>query len=453
MFRLGGDKMAKNMTEGVPIKLILSFAAPMLLGNIFQQVYNLTDTAIVGKFVGENALAAVGSAGSTTFLIFALVMGLCNGGGIIISQYYGSEDMQKMKRAVVSLWIIALSLGICMSVLGIFVAAPILRLLKTPDNILTEASKYVRIMFIGMIITSLYNACSAILRGLGDSKPPLYSLIASSITNIALDLLFVIKFNWGVSGVAWATVIAQLVSFIVCVWLMYKRHEILHISKDEIVLDFNMIKKIFHMGIPTAFQSSLISLGGLSVQRLINSFGEATIAAYTAANKIDSIAIQFVVAIGISMSTFTGQNIGARKLDRIKAAVKQVLAVMLGGCIVIAAAVLAFKEKLLMLFIKNAESSNIIEIASEYLTIVVIAYVIAGIMQTFLNVLRGAGDVEASMLAGIVELSARIIFAYILSAFLETTGIWLATPLSWGTACLFTVLRYLSGKWKSKRLS
>ncbi len=442
--------MTKRMTEGKPISLILSFALPMLLGNIFQQIYNLVDTAIVGRFVGTEALAAVGAAGSTTFLLFSLINGLSNGAGIIIAQYFGYGDEKAIKKACVSLEIIGVTIGLFITILGLFITPAILKLLKTPADIFADSSLYVRVIFAGILATALYNCLSSILRSIGDSKTPLYALIAASLTNIGLDLLFVICFKMGVFGVALATIIAQIVSVIICIIFIQKKHPLLQFTKDDYKIHWDIIKKIFALGIPTALQSSLIALSGMCVQSLINSFGSDTIAAYTAANKIDSIAIQMVVALGTSMATFTSQNIGAGYLDRVKLALKQLLFVMILSCIGIAILIVTFRVPLLSLFLDSKTAGKSIAIGSEYLTIVVVAYVIAGIMQSFLNLIRGAGDVNASMLAGIVELSARVIFAYILSSFLGSTGIWIATPLSWGCACLYTICRYFSGKWKTK---
>jgi Na+-driven multidrug efflux pump len=292
--------------------------------------------------------------------------------------------------------------------------------------------------------------CSAVLRSIGDSKTPLFSLMISSLINVVLDLIFVVVFKLGVAGVAIATIIAQIMSSVFCILVIWKKHSILHLNKDELGFDYDLSKKIVKLGVPTAFQSSLIAIGNMSVQSLVNSCGEMTVAAYTAASKIDSIAIQPIVSLGTAMSIFTGQNMGAGNVVRIKKAARQVVLIMIGGCILVASLIVLLRAPLLSMFLDPAKASDAIAIGKEYLQIVCVAYVIAGVMQTFLNVIRGAGDVNASMLAGIIELSARVGFSYLLIRYFGATGLWVAIPLSWGMACTFTVLRYLSGIWKTK---
>ncbi len=442
--------MVKNMNKGNPVKLILSFAGPMILGNIFQQFYNMVDAIVVGRFVGASALAAVGSSGSTNFLLISLMMGLTNGASIIIAQYFGHGDLKTLKKAVVALFYIVMFVGIITTILGVALSRVILTALHTPDAIIDQAVIYMRIFFGGLLSLAFYNMCSAILRSIGDSKTPLLSLIISSFINIVLDLLFVIEFNLGVAGVAIATIIAQISSAIFCILIIMKKHTILRIKKEDLIINWELVAKIIKLGVPTALQSSLIAIGNMSVQSLVNSCGEMTVAAYTAASKIDSIAIQPIVSLGTAMSIFTGQNIGAGNIDRIKKSVKQVLVIMIGGCIVVASFIVLVRVPLLGLFLNKEEAFEAILIGSKYLQIVCFAYVIAGIMQTFLNVIRGSGDVNASMLIGLVELSARVLLSYLLIQFMGSTGLWVAIPLSWGMACFVTILRYLSGKWKSK---
>ncbi len=440
--------MVKNMTEGNPIKHILLFALPLFVGNIFQQIYNFADAAIVGRFVSANALAAVGASGSMMFFLISLIMGLTNGASIIISQSFGRGVYKDLRRAVGSLYLMVAVLSLVIGAVGVLLCAPMLRLLNTPENILGDAAMYMRILFCGVPAMAVYNAGSAVLRSMGNSTAPLYMLIASSVINVLLDLLFIIKFNMGVCGAAYATVASQVICAVACSMYIYMKRSSLYLEGMSFRTDRMMMKKLVQMGVPTALQSSLIALGGMSVQGLVNSFGEMTMAAYTASNKIDSIAIQCVVAIGTAMSVFTGQNIGAGKIDRVRECVKKVLMLQIAMCTVIAVAILCLRGVLLGAFLDES-ASEAVAIGSTYLSIIGIAYVISGIMQSYLNVIRGAGDVNFSMLAGIVELIGRIIFAYLLAYLTDSaTGIWIATPISWGMACLITVLRYRSGKWK-----
>lgn len=442
--------MIKNMNEGNPAKLILTFAGPMILGNIFQQFYNMIDAIVVGRFVGANALAAVGSSGSTNFLLISLMMGLTNGASIIIAQYFGHGDFKTMRKSIVALLHIILVVGILTSIVGVSASRAILTALHTPEVILDDAVLFMQVFFAGVLTMAVYNMCSAVLRSIGDSKTPLLSLVLSTFVNIVLDLLFVVVFHLGVAGVAVATLIAQFCSAAFCIFVIIKKHPVLHIQKDEFHVDSLLIGKILKLGVPTALQSSLIAIGNMSVQSLVNSCGEMTVAAYTAATKIDSIAIQPIVSVGTAMSIFTGQNIGGGNIDRIKKALRQILMIMIAGCIVVASLIVALRVPLLSLFLNKNEAYEAILIGSKYLQIVCVAYVIAGIMQTFLNIIRGAGDVYASVTAGMIELITRVSFSYLLIHYLGSTGLWFAIPLSWGMACIVTIFFYLSGRWKTK---
>lgn len=440
--------MVKNMTEGSPLKHIVTFALPLFAGNIFQQIYNFADAAIVGRFVNAQALASVGASGSTVFLLISLLMGLTTGASIVISQSFGRGVYKDLRRAAGSLYLIVTVLSVIIGIVGFVLCTPLLRLLNTPSDLLPAASLYLKILFCGVPAMAVYNSGSAVLRSLGNSSAPLYMLIISSVVNIALDLLFIIYFNLGVCGAAYATVVSQIICAVMCsVYIYIKRGELM-LEGMRFERDWSMIKRIFRMGAPSALQSSLIALGGMSVQSLVNSFGDMTMAAYTAANKIDSIAIQFVVSIGMAVSVFSGQNMGAGRLDRIRSCLKSALVLQITMCCVIAVAVVFSRELLLGMFL-DENAAEAVGIGSTYISIICVAYIIAGIMQSFLNVIRGAGDVNFSMIAGIAELATRIVFAYLLSFLMKSsTGIWIATPIAWGTACLITIMRYKSGKWK-----
>jgi len=447
--------MVKDMTEGKPIKLIMGFAVPMLIGNIFQQIYNLVDAAVVGRYVGDNALAAVGSTGSMLFFLVAFAGGLSGGAGIVIAQYFGSRQYDKLKKTVVALFYIIAVLTAVSMLIGNLGLDLFLKLLDVPveNNVRADARSYMSIMFKFIFGMTAFNALASILRSVGDSKTPLYALSVASVINIGLDLLFVIGFNMGVRGVAYATIIAQIVSALICFVRILRHREELYLTDIDWKPDMQMIGLIVKTGIPSAFQSCMISLGGMSVQRLVNAAGPATIAAYTASTKIDTIAIQVIVSIGMSLSVFAGQNVGIGNYDRIKTALRQTLAVMVGASVAIAVIVLIAKSYLLTVFLDPKEAGDAIAIGEVYLSIIGVAYVIAGVMQSYQNVIRGAGDVQICMVAGLAELGARILFAYLLVGPLGTTGIWLATPLSWGCGCIIPVTRYYSGKWKLKRIS
>jgi len=441
-----------SMTEGNSILLILSFAAPLLIGNIFQQFYNLVDSTIVGKFVGADALAAVGSTGTFMGLTLCLCMGMTNGAGIIISQCFGAENYSLMRRTIGTLICVLMVLSLVMMALSFIFARSVFEFMQMPEEIMDMAILYFKIVMLGTPFSMAYNICSSILRNMGDSKTPLYMLILASIINIILDVVFVVGLHMSVTGVALATIISQAVSAITCVAYMYRSRFELKLSGIRLNIDRRATEKIFKTGIPAALQSSMIMLGTMSVQRLINGFGTMAIAAYTASTKIDSLAIMVVVTMGMSLSVFTGQNIGAGKLERIRSALYKTLVLVLGYCILIAVIMMFFGKNLLMLFLDIETAGEAVIIGKEYLSIIGIAYFMAGIMRCYLNVVHGAGDVNVSMITGIAELAFRIVASYALVKPFGLTGLWIAIPISWGLASLIPVIRYYSGKWKNKML-
>ena len=442
----------KNMTTGNPVKLIVGFAIPMLIGNIFQQAYNMVDTIIVGRYLGESALAGVGSTGTLIFFTLALIMGLCNGAGLIIAQCFGCNDTQNMKKSIVSLIWLTSILTIIVTLLGVFCSKYFLKLLKVPEDVIGYSEEYLRIIYIFVVGSVAYNGAASILRSIGDSRTPLIALIIASILNIGLDLLFILKYGMGVSGAAYATVISQFLSSVICIGYIIKRRREIGLTEMSFRPNWDSLALIFRTGFPSAFQSSMIALGGMSVQRLVNSYGAPVMAAYVAANRVDSVAIQVIVSIGTALSVFTGQNMGQENFKRIHEGLKKTLVLMVGSSITIAVLVLIFRRDLMGIFLDAASSQEAIEIGATYLSIIGIAYVIAGIMQSYQNVIRGSGDVNTCMVAGLTELGGRIVFAYLLAYIMGVTGIWIATPVSWGCGCIIPVIRYYSGKWKTKKL-
>lgn len=446
----GTELIMKDMTKGKPMNLILSFAIPLLIGSVFQQVYNFVDVMIVGRYLGENALAGVGSTGNLTMFLLALIMGLCNGAGIIVSQCFGAGDYGRMRRAISSIIWVASVLTVLVIIVGLFFTDTFLRILQVPEHVVAYSATYLKILYLFVAGSVAYNGCAAILRSLGDSKTPLYALIIASILNIGLDLFFVLQLQMGVSGVALATVISQHVSAGFCITYLIRHRERFGLTGLHLVPDREMVILIFRMGVPTAFQSCLISLGGMSVQRLINSFGASVMAAYAAAVKIDNIAIQVIVSLGTALSVFTGQNMGRQRYDRIREGMRRTLAMTGIASVTIALIAFFFGRNLMTIFLDPVEASNAIGTGATYLSIMGAAYIICGIMQSYQNVIRGSGDVNTCMAAGFAELAGRIVFAYLLSAYIGVTGIWIATPLSWACGCIVPVVRYYSGKWKEK---
>lgn len=450
----GVKQEMKNMISGKPSSLILGFAVPLLIGGIFQQIYNLVDIVIVGRFLGEEALAGVGSTSNLTFFLLSLIMGLCNGAGIIVAQCFGASDYKEMRKAVTAIiWVTGI-LTVVVATFGVYTSPFFLRILSVPEEIREYSLVYLNIMYIFVAGSIVFNGCSVILRSFGDSMTPLYALMIASVLNIVLDLLFVVVFKLGVMGVAVATVISQHVSGAFCLIYLVKKRTYFHLEGLSLLPEKQMVLQIFRLGIPTAFQSCLISIGGMSVQRLINSFGTTVMAAYAAAVKIDSIAIQVIVSLGTALSVFAGQNIGQQRFDRIKEGLRSTLAMTGIASVAIACIAFVFGANMLTLFLAEGGSSEAVAIGARYLSIMGVAYIICGIMQSYQNVIRGAGDVNICMMAGMTELAGRVIFAYILASIpaLGVTGIWIATPLSWGCGCVVPVVRYYTGKWKGKAI-
>ena len=439
------------MTTGKPMPLIVGFAVPLLIGGVFQQVYNLIDVMIVGRYLGEQALAGVGSTGSLTFFMLSLVMGLCNGAGILVAQCFGVGNFSDMRRAVTSIiWIAGILTAVVM-LIGVFACPFFLRLLSVPEDVIDYSVTYMRILLLFTGGSVAYNGASAVLRSLGDSKTPLTALIIASVINILLDLLLIVVIPFKVAGAAIATVIAQHASAGYCLFYLYKKRKEFGLVGILTKPDRDMTVKIFQIGVPTAFQSCLISIGSMSVQRLINSFGTSVMAGYTAAAKIDSIAIQVITSLGSALSVFTSQNIGNRQFKRIREGLHCTL-MSIVSALVIAATAMLCGQQLMRLFLGTDQSQDAVTVGAQYLTVMGIAYLICAVMQSYQNIIRGAGDANTCMIAGFTELAGRITFAYLLAPHLGEMGIWIATPLSWGCGCVVPVFRYYSGKWKNKAL-
>ncbi|NSW90695.1 MAG: MATE family efflux transporter [Firmicutes bacterium] len=445
--------MLKDMTKGSETKHILVFAIPMFIGNIFQQLYNMVDAVVVGRFIGKDALAAVGTSSPVIFLLVALVMGLSIGASVIISQLYGAGDLKKLKRAVSTAYIFLLISGAIITLMGLLSSRGLLILLQTPKEIFNDAAAYLNIFFSGLIFTFVYNAISAILRGLGDSKTPLYFLITSSLLNVGLDVLFVAVFGMGVAGAAWATVISQGVSAILCLIYVYARVELLRILPKDMVFDKDLFIKSVKLGIPGSIQQTVVSVSMMALQGLVNSYGSVTMAAYTAASRIDSIAMMPIMNLGLASTTFTAQNIGAGELKRVRRGYRRSLAMVTICCIITSAIILSFGPNLMSIFIDSKEVEVITQ-GNDYITVVSFFYILMGVMFVTNGVLRGSGDMIVSMASTLTSLGIRIIAAYILSS-VETIGykgIWWSIPIGWLVGATIAIIRYKSGKWVEKRV-
>lgn len=433
----------KDMTKGNPTRIILFFAFPMLLGNIFQQLYNMVDSIVVGKFVGKEALAAVGSSFMLMNFFSAIIIGLCMGTSVVLSQYFGAEDYTKLRKSISTAFIFMLLLTIIMSLTTIIFTKPMLMIMKTPKEILNSSTNYLQIIFGGLIFTFLFNFSSAVLRSVGDSKTPLYFLILASIINIILDLLFVINFNMGVIGVAIATVIAQGVSSLLCLVYAFIKLPVIRIKAKEFVFDkalFSMIKKY---SLLTALQQSIMTFGMVCVQGLVNSFGTDTMAAFTAAGKVDSLAYLPVQDFGNAFATYVAQNKGAGNFERIKIGVKSAVRTIIVFCIISSTFILLSSKHLMQIFVSSNEV-KVIHIGIQYLSVISVFYVLIGFLFMFYGYFRGMGNLKTSIVLTIVSLGTRVSMAYFLSSFpkIAEKGIWWSIPLGWALADMLGLYIY-----------
>ncbi len=443
--------MVQDMTKGSVMRQIVVFAIPLFIGNIFQQAYNMVDAVVVGRFVGKNALAAVGTSFPALFLLIALVMGLSMGASVVVSQLFGAGEIKKMRRAISTTFIFLLICALSLTVFGLLVSEKLLLLIQTPPEVLEGATVYLKITFAGLLFMFLYNTIAALLRALGDSRTPLYFLIISSLLNIALDLLFVLRYNMGVAGVAWATVVAQAVSVVLSIVYIYARVELLRLYPKDIVFDWKIFAEAVRLGIPASIQQTVLSIGMVAVQGLVNSFGSTTIAAYTAAIRIDSIAMMPIMNLGLAVSTFTAQNIGAAELERVRRGYRQTLAMVAACCVLTTTIVLLYGSSLIQLFV-DAGEVEVIAQGNDYITVVSFFYIIMGLLFVTNGVLRGSGDMTVSMVSTLISLAARVIFAYLLSAkpHIGYRGLWWSIPIGWGFGFVVAYIRYRSGRWTEK---
>jgi len=438
------------MTTGSPTKIIIRFAIPMMLSSIVQQLYSVADSVIVGQFVGKNALAAIGATQAVIFLMVCLIIGLTMGTCIIASQLFGAKEYDKVKNVAGAAIYISFGAWILIAVLGLSFAAPILRALGTPDEIFHDAWLYLIINMAFCLAPITYNMAANIMRSLGDSKSSLYALIVATIVNIVLDLIFVLVFGMGVAGTGIATVISQFVSTLLCLYFIKKKHEVLHIGRKHLKPHFEVIGRIIAVGIPMSLQNLFTSLGMIALQSIVNRFGTDAIAAYTAAGKIDQIALMPLSSLGMAVSTFTGQNYGSRNYSRIREGVKSSIkmAVLVG--VVLVLLIFPFRGFWATLFV-SAKETAVIAICKEYLGIVSIFYWLAGVMYVFLSMFRGMGRMVMSTISAGLEPLAKIIAASALAYIVGRGGIWFAWPIGWFCAVLIPLVLFITGRWSREK--
>ena len=433
--------MLHNMTEGEPLKLILPFMIPLLIGNVFQQLYNIADVVIVGRTIGVEALAAVGAVTPLFMMTMVLTIGLSNGCTVVTGQRYGAGDMEGMRRSIGTCTV--LSVLFTLFIMGVFhlIIDPALVLMNIPAELLSDAKAYVMIIVDGLFAMMAYNLLSGIMRSLGDSKTPLYFLIVSSIVNIALALCFILYLGWGVPGSAIALVIAQAISAILCMVYIYMRFPQLHIGRKDFKLDGPEIWAHLRMGLPMAVQFSVLGLGIIVLQAVCNKFGGQQIAGFTAATRVEQMALQPMISSGIAMAVFTVQNYGARRFDRIREAVRKCSMLSLGFSLFAAACMFFFSEHIIGIFLENP-AQEVMDAAHMYILYTVPVYFFLSQIFIYRNACQGMGIGLVPMLAGLIELIMRSGAAILLSEHFGYLGACLASPVSWTCCAIFVFCAY-----------
>lgn len=441
--------MIKDLTTGKPSVVLWSFSIPMLISVMFQQIYNIADSMIAGRFVGEDALAAIGASYPITMIFIAIALGSNVGCSVVISQLFGGKKYREMKTAISTTFIASLALSILLTVVGLIFCRGLMKLIQTPENIFADGALYLRIYICGLVFLFLYNISTGIFNALGDSRTPLCFLIGSSVGNIVLDLLFVITFRMGVAGVAWATFIAQGIACVLSVLTLKKRVNAVPAEQKPELFSFAMLKKISYVAIPSILQQSFVSIGNMFIQGLINSFGSATIAGYSAAIKLNTFAITSVTTLSNGLSGFVAQNMGARKLERVKSGFKAGLVLVEAVASLFFVAYFFFNDTMLGLFM-DQNSTVALGIGREFLKIVTPFYFVVAMKLIIDGLLRGSEAMRYFMIDTFSDLVLRVVLAFLLSGALGATGIWLSWPIGWGVASAMAIVFYLKGVWIPK---
>ncbi|MCK9424192.1 MAG: MATE family efflux transporter [Bacteroidales bacterium] len=440
----------KDLSYGNEGKLILKFALPMLVGNIFQQLYNVVDSIVVGKFIGKAALAAVGTSGPIIFLLVSFIIGITMGFTVVVSQYFGAKQLDNVKKAIDTLYIFMFFTSIAVSVTGILLSKMIFSLIDLSPAIIPDAVLFLNIFLAGLIFLFGYNGTSAILRGLGDSKTPLYFLIGSVGLNIILDLIFVPMLHWGIWSVAVATVISEAVAFTAQIIYLNRYHKVVKFSLTKLKFDHDIFIKSIRIGIPTGMQQTFVAAGMVALYWVVNQFGVDANAAYSAAGRIDSFAALPAMSFSVALSTFVGQNLGANRPDRVKSGLRATLIMTSTISLIVSVITVLFAQSLMRMFTNDPV---VISMGRDYLVIIGSTYILFSLMFVINGVLRGAGDTLVPMFISLFSLwVVRIPVAFLLSQnhAIGLHGIWWSIPIGWFSGVVLYYWYYRLGKWKTK---
>ena len=435
----------KDLTKGNPFKLILLFALPVFVGNVFQQLYNMVDTVIVSKTVSPEAFTGVGLTGPVNFLVLGFATGLTAGFSVRVSQRFGAGDQAGVRRAVGMCYMLTAVITVVLTAIAVPLTAPLLRLMKTPDEYFTYAYSYLFTVFCGIAATLLYNVAAGILRAVGDSKTPLVFLIISAVLNVGLDFLFIVAFKLPYVGAALATVVSQLLSGAACFIYMLKRYPLLRIRREDLKWDWQLASGHIAVGLPMALQFSITAIGTIIQQTALNGLAqrlEGVVTAYVAATKIDSLAVQTFYALGTAMATYAGQNSGAGRYDRVKKGVGVGMLYVLASAAFGLVFCLGLYRPLMSLFLDEAGTAEVFSYGKKYLIFQSGFYVCLGTIFVFRNVLQGIGKSAVTMLAGVMELGGRALTAFVFVKYWDFTGCCLSNPTAWIAADIFLLITY-----------
>lgn len=450
---------AQDMTVGSPVKNLIQFSVPLLLGNLAQQLYNTVDSIVVGKYVGDGALAAVGASGPILNLLLVLFMGISTGAGIMVSQYFGAKKRDELSRTVGNVLILALLSSIFIMIIGPLLTRPFMSMLQTPADIFEMSCSYLTIILAGIIGLAFYNILAGVLRGLGDSVTPLIFLVVACLLNIVLDILFVAKFQMGVAGVAWATAIAQLVSAVLCVIRLFRMQDILDINLETMKLKKPLVLQLTKLGLPSGITQAVFSMAAIVVQSLTNSFGTDVIACSTVVMRVDGFAMMPNFTFAMAMTTFAGQNIGARRIDRVEQGTKDGLKIGLLVSVILTASILLFGGGLMRMF---TNTQRVVDLGIHMMQILAVGYIAMAITQTLSGVMRGAGDTITPMwISMVTTVIIRMPLAYGIAYFTRSEAEPQGTPdslfisllISWCLGAVLTCVCYRWGKWRKKALN
>ncbi|MCQ2960461.1 MAG: MATE family efflux transporter [Bacteroidales bacterium] len=437
--------MIQDLTKGRPTNIILLFAFPIIIGNIFQQIYSVVDSVIVGRYVSYQALAGVGITNGLTFFVFGFVIGITSGLGIKTAQFFGAKNYEKMRQSLGTGFLICIGMSVLLTFFSLVTIDPMLRLTGATEDIYDYSRSYLLITYIGLTAQIAYNMVACILRALGDSKTPLYFLIFASVLNIILDVLFVKTLGWGVNGAAWATVVAQLVSAVSCFFYVFEKYPELRLSKEDFKTTWQFVWDHLRIGLPMALQFSITAFGVIVMYAALNSFPTTFIAGFTTASKIQSLGMLVPISLGVAIANYVGQNYGAGNIIRMRVGVNSALIMSLVVCLVVSILISVFAKPLTSMFLDPEAVGNVLEIyaaSTQYLYVSALFFPFLFVLFIYRNALQGVGKTFMPLMAGFLELVIRIFASFILPKYFGYQGLILVDVSAWVGACLLLFVSY-----------